>query len=122
MRAIRSSLSLPLLVARVLADHEDGAVATDDLALLAHRLDRRSYLHDPFPAEFVPEMRSGRREGCRCYITDGARRGSAHARTVEDSKGATPPSGGERSPGAAGLLERPVAFVPGREDPRPVGG
>src|SRR3954454_19194812 len=54
MRAIRSSLSLPLLVARVLANHEDGAVATDDLALLAHRLDRRSYLHDPFQAVFGP--------------------------------------------------------------------
>src|SRR5215218_305223 len=41
-------LALPLLVPRVLADHEDPAVPADDLALLAHRLDRRSYLHDPF--------------------------------------------------------------------------
>src|SRR5215213_1701675 len=41
-------LALPLLVSRVLADHEDPAVPADDLALLAHRLDRRSYLHDPF--------------------------------------------------------------------------
>src|SRR3954470_5705103 len=47
MRAI-FLLALPLLVPRVLADHEDPPVATDDLALLAHRLDRRSYLHDPF--------------------------------------------------------------------------
>src|SRR3954464_6282171 len=47
IRAI-SLLALPLLVPWVLADHEDRAVAADDLALLAHRLDRRSYLHDPF--------------------------------------------------------------------------
>src|SRR5215210_8775167 len=47
MRAI-FLLALPLLVPRVLADHEDPAVAADDLALLAHRLDRRSYLHDAF--------------------------------------------------------------------------
>src|SRR5215210_4677466 len=49
MRAI-FLLALTLLVSRVLADHEDPSVATDDLALLAHRLDRRSYLHDPFRA------------------------------------------------------------------------
>src|SRR5918992_4749313 len=47
MRAI-VPLTLSLLVARVLADHEHAPVATDDLALLAHRLDRRSYLHGPF--------------------------------------------------------------------------
>src|SRR4051795_3506245 len=47
IRAI-SLLALPLLVPWVLTDHEDRAVAADDLALLAHRLDRRSYLHDPF--------------------------------------------------------------------------
>src|SRR5215210_2270208 len=41
-------LALPLLVAGVRADHEYPTVAPDDLALLAHRLDRRSYLHDPF--------------------------------------------------------------------------
>src|SRR5215208_5057795 len=43
-------LALPLLVAGIRADHEDPAVAPDDLALLAHRLHRRSYLHDPFRA------------------------------------------------------------------------
>src|SRR5579884_4365733 len=43
MRAISSPL--PLLVARVGADHEHPPVAADDLALLAHRLDRRSYFH-----------------------------------------------------------------------------
>src|ERR671919_1022485 len=47
--AIRAmALPLPLLVSRVLADDEDPSVAADDLALLAHRLDRRSYLHGPF--------------------------------------------------------------------------
>src|SRR3954466_6284264 len=47
MRAI-VRLPLPLLVALVLADDKDPAVAPDDLALLAHRLDRRSYLHVSF--------------------------------------------------------------------------
>src|SRR3954452_1858465 len=47
IRAISRS-PLTLLVTGVLADHEDRTVAADDLALLAHRLDRRSYLHDPF--------------------------------------------------------------------------
>src|SRR5215213_5537058 len=41
-------LPLPLLVTGVLADHEHPPVAADDLALLAHRLDRGSYLHVPF--------------------------------------------------------------------------
>src|SRR3954453_15865540 len=50
MRAM-VSLPLPLLVALVLADHEDPAVTPDDLALLAHRLDRRSYLHVSFRAD-----------------------------------------------------------------------
>src|SRR4051812_43610890 len=39
------SLPLTLLVTRVLADDEHGAVASDDLALLAHGLDRGSDLH-----------------------------------------------------------------------------
>src|SRR5437870_6325232 len=46
MRAISSPL--PLLVALVLAYDEHHPIAADDLAFLAHRLDRRSYLHDPF--------------------------------------------------------------------------
>src|ERR687894_630861 len=47
---IRAKVLLPLtlLVTRVLADHEHAAVPADDLALLTHRLDRRSYLHGPF--------------------------------------------------------------------------
>src|ERR1700736_683155 len=47
MRATGRS-PLALLVALVLADHEHHSIAADDLAFLAHRLDRRSYLHDPF--------------------------------------------------------------------------
>ena len=48
-QARASLLALALLVARVLADHENPAVAPDDLALVAHFLDRRSYLHRSFP-------------------------------------------------------------------------
>ena len=44
----QGSLPLSLLVPRVLADDEHAAVPADDLALLTHRLDRRSYLHGPF--------------------------------------------------------------------------
>src|SRR4051812_32680630 len=63
MPAIRamSALPLTLLVPGVLADHEHRAVAADDLALLAHRLHRRSYLHDPFPASRDQRSGSGRR-------------------------------------------------------------
>src|SRR3954466_12004005 len=91
IRAIRY-LALTLLVAGVLADDEDRAVTADDLALLAHRLDRRSYLHGPFPrvwpgdALWPPLRRPLRHHGWR------ARRGVAHARTVEDSKGRSVPS------------------------------
>src|SRR5262245_5472180 len=44
IRAIGSS-ALPLLVARVRADDADRAVTADHLALLAHLLDARTYLH-----------------------------------------------------------------------------
>src|SRR3954470_21540623 len=94
IRAIRY-LALTLLVAGGLADDEDRAVTADDLALLAHRLNRRSYLHGPFPrvwpgdALWLPREQPLLRHGWR------ARRGIAHARTVEDSKGEPVPSGGE---------------------------
>src|SRR6476469_414853 len=43
--------ALALLVARVLADHHDAAVATDHLALVTDRLDTRLDLHErAFPA------------------------------------------------------------------------
>src|SRR5436190_12153512 len=41
--------ALALLVARVLADDHDAAVATDHLALVTHRLDARVDLHDARP-------------------------------------------------------------------------
>ena len=41
--------ALTLLVARVLANDVNLAVATNDLALVAHLLDRRAYLHDVIP-------------------------------------------------------------------------
>src|SRR5436189_4776552 len=41
-------LPLSLLVPRIRADDENPPVAADDLALLAHRLDRRSYFHVGF--------------------------------------------------------------------------
>src|SRR3954471_4608092 len=50
--AIRATSALPLLVTRIRADHQDRTVAADDLALLAHGLDRRPYLH--FPLRFSP--------------------------------------------------------------------
>src|SRR5882724_8617941 len=45
MRAISPPLALTLLVTGVLADHQDRAVAADDLALFAHRLYGSSNLH-----------------------------------------------------------------------------
>src|SRR5829696_5358298 len=45
MPAMRATLTLPLLVTRVLADHKDRPISADYLALLAHRLDGSSNLH-----------------------------------------------------------------------------
>src|SRR5512132_2052020 len=85
MRAI-CELPLTLLVTRVLADHEDRSVAADDLALLAHRLDRRSYLHDPFRLG-DPRTGSCRRVGCRYRSRTRAHAEGACAETLKDSKG-----------------------------------
>src|ERR1700712_2232299 len=49
IRAIE--LPLTLLVTRIRADDQNRAVAADDLALFAHRLHRRSYLHGPLLAD-----------------------------------------------------------------------
>src|SRR5215211_8549275 len=43
--AMRATLTLPLLMTRVLADHQDRPISADYLALLAHRLDGSSNLH-----------------------------------------------------------------------------
>ena len=45
----RQVLALTLLVASVLADHHDAAMATNDLALIADRLDAWVHLHDVLP-------------------------------------------------------------------------
>src|SRR5680860_417041 len=47
--SIRSWLSLPLLMVRVLADNQHLTLAANYLALFAHRFDRRPYLHDSVP-------------------------------------------------------------------------
>src|SRR3954454_3327157 len=125
MRAI-FLLALPLLVPRVLADHEDPPVSADDLALLAHRLDRRSYLHDPFRLDdrrpgsggrFRPPLpdadpRTRRRAGGR----------PLRAQTAHDSKGPEPPvvRPAPALRARAGLAGEclGVRLVPGREDPR----
>src|SRR5436190_9682114 len=67
MRAISRS-PLALLVTFVGADHEHHAVATNDLAFLAHRLDRRSYLHDPFRRLGFRSLGSGCRTGRRYRV------------------------------------------------------
>ena len=48
-QAIRRRLALLLLVLRVLADNHNLALTANDLALLADRLYRRSYLHVILP-------------------------------------------------------------------------
>src|SRR6266480_1095973 len=45
IRATRRASPLPLLVARVRADHQDDAAPPDHPATLTHRLYGRSYLH-----------------------------------------------------------------------------
>ena len=55
-------LALLLLVLRVLADNHNLALTADDLALLADRLYRRSYLHDILPpSKFLVGWDTGNR-------------------------------------------------------------
>ena len=56
------TLALSLLVLRIFADDHNAAVAANDLALLAHWFDRRSYFHCydhsfPFRELFLPRNR-----------------------------------------------------------------
>ena len=44
-----SLLTLTLLMTRILADNEHLAMASNDFALVAHFLDRRTYLHNSIP-------------------------------------------------------------------------
>src|SRR3954462_4700751 len=118
MRAM-SSLPLPLLVSWVRADDEHRAVATDDLALLAHGLDRGSDLHA---------------RSLRSQIPGG--RGSVGA-ALEAAWASAPAPGTGRRTAKFPLKARPMmvatgaglgsgrfaaGLVPGREDPRALGG
>src|SRR3954451_17175435 len=70
MPAIRAMLlALPLLVAGVRADAQHRSVAADDLALLAHRLDRRSDLHDSFRKKRAIRRRAQPNRGPRARLT-----------------------------------------------------
>src|SRR5437660_11607781 len=84
MRAIGRS-PLALLVALVLADHQHHAMAADDLAFLAHRPDRRSYLHRSLSATGFPRLGSGCRMGRRYRGGETLRHAnSAQLRRTED--------------------------------------
>src|SRR5690242_8433358 len=87
MRAMPTYLPLPLLVPGVLADHEHPPVAADDLALFTHRLDRRSYLHDPFPL-MIKAGRLCRPSGRRYHAPGAVTRRSLppQSATEQDSK------------------------------------
>src|SRR6185437_3328667 len=56
-RSRAQGLALPLLVPQVLADDHHATVATDDLALVADRLDARIDLHGPSP-DLLHEVRA----------------------------------------------------------------
>jgi len=61
-----SLLALTLLMARVLANNEYAAMASDDLALVTHLLDRRTDFHKDIPFSFLLfnlSMRRSRRRG-----------------------------------------------------------
>src|SRR3954451_6761440 len=77
-------LPLPLLVTGVLADHEHPSVATDDLALLAHRLDRGSYLHVPFRLTYREDARFRKPSGAAAIL-----RGVGRTRRARVAQGAT---------------------------------
>src|SRR5918911_5696906 len=122
MRAMYWNLPLPLLVPWVRADHEDRPVSADDLALLAHRLHRRSYLHDPFRLAVPARPALAAARGCR-YRSRTCAYGCVGAQVEHDSRGLP----GRRGPenglriglrGSAGA----VLEVPRREDPRAVRG
>src|SRR5215218_2503227 len=59
IRAMCFGSALPLLVTRVLTDHEHGAVAADHLALLTHGFDRSSDLHRCLPYGGEPAQDPG---------------------------------------------------------------
>src|SRR3954470_14210253 len=111
IRAISRS-PLPLLVTGVLADHQDRAMAADDLALLAHRLYRRSYFHDPLRTGFLRGALDAGSDAATtarnaaCSKKHAPESASAHASRAQASSGG----------GALGVL------VPRSEDPGALGG
>ena len=56
-------------MARVLADDEHLAMASDDLALVAHFLDRRTYLHNHFLSVYAELIYSSRPAADECFPT-----------------------------------------------------
>src|ERR671937_32668 len=87
MPAIRAmALPLTLLVTGVRADHEDGAVAPDDLALLAHRLDRGSNFHGPFRLTGMAVRLGGPRAAARARRTRRSPKRAASSATANPSK------------------------------------
>src|SRR5919112_3275271 len=87
MRAKAVPLPLSLLVSRVLADDEHPAVAADDLALLAHRLHRRSYLHGPFRRVWSSGAALAAVEAAATTPRSARMRGGARARGITIAKG-----------------------------------
>src|SRR5215217_5874132 len=127
--AIRAMASaLPLLVPGVLADHEHPPVAADDLALLAHRLNRRSYLHGPFRLMIqtgwlwrpgrspLPIPRTGKSR--RAQVPRGTR---ARPKMVAKDFGTSPKPDATTSrpacPAEIGFAERDASRPAGRRNP-----
>src|SRR5438105_15178096 len=108
---MRATLSLPLLVLGVLADHAHGAAPLDDLAPITHSPHRGTYLHVRFSS--LPLV------SCPPLIPIAA--GSVPARDrrrtappgPDPREGCAPPGGEPCQPGAPGPCARPPTR-PGR--------
>src|SRR3954469_18092933 len=115
-------LPLPLLVTGVLADHEHPPVAADDLALLAHRLDRGSYLHVPFRLASRKEALAEPSAAAAILrrLDRTPRLGWPKARLRSIAKGFGRPSGPRRPRWGRATLRRGarLGLVPGRQDAR----
>src|SRR4051794_4132253 len=125
MRAM-SSLPLPLLVSWVRADDEHRAVATDDLALLAHGLDRGSDLHARSLRSQIPGGRGSVGAALEAAWASATAPGTGR-RTAKFPLKARPmmvATGRLRSAdlGGGGRGGLAAGLVPRREDPRTLGG
>src|ERR1700729_3063023 len=142
-------LALPLLVTGIRADHEHPPVTTDDFALLAHRLDRRSYFHARFALvvgtfKWYLRRGSGDRSGRRYLVEEHPQRDlgplQAHPGMVAGVlRRSRPRDGGPSGASRRARCRPPVAcqlpcaplrsrcgpaargLVPGGQDPRPLG-